>query len=210
MSAASTFTFLLISDAINFDVNFARVPRVGAQVAGDAIVKAHADGDQQVGFLNRVLTHASPCMPIMPRFSGSLAGKQPMPRSVMATGMLPVWTNFSNACIAPEMNDAVASQNHRTLCGVQKFDGAVKFLLVVILAHALGGQFRRASLPVKFGGSLLRVFGDVHQDRTRASGICDRKRFAHGSRNVFGSGYHHVVLGDRHGDAGDVDFLKGV
>src|SRR6266849_3039505 len=40
-------------------------------------------------------------------------------------------------------------------------DGAVEFGLVVIVALALGRKFWRRSLPVEFGGSLLRVFGDV-------------------------------------------------
>ena len=191
-------------------MNFASVARVRAQVAGDAVVKAHADGDQQVGFLNRVFTQASPCMPIMPRFIGSWAGKQPMPRSVMATGMLLVCTNFSNTLHRAGKHDSAAGQNDRTLRGVQQFDGAVKFRLVVILAHALGRQFGRAGIPIEFGSSLLRVFGDVHEHRAGPPGVGDEKRFAHGARNIFGSGDDHVVLRDRHGDAGDVDFLKGV
>ncbi len=55
MIATSTFTFLLISERIHFDVNLAGVAGVGAQVAGDAIVEAHADGDQQIGFLDGVI-----------------------------------------------------------------------------------------------------------------------------------------------------------
>ena len=37
--------------AVDFDVNFARALGVGAQVAGDAIVEAHADGDEKIGLL---------------------------------------------------------------------------------------------------------------------------------------------------------------
>ena len=38
----------------------------------------------------------------------------------------------------------------------------------------------------------------------------DQKGFANGARDVFRARDHHVVLGDGHGDAGDVDFLKRV
>ena len=37
---------------IDVDVNLLRVGRVGLQVAGDAIVEAHAEGEQQVGLLD--------------------------------------------------------------------------------------------------------------------------------------------------------------
>src|SRR5262249_16281320 len=43
-----------------------------------------------------------------------------------------------------------------------------------------------------------------------ASGIGDKKGFADGARDIFHLGDHHVVLGDGHGDAGDIDFLKRV
>ena len=32
--------------AVDLDVNLARIFRVGAQIAGDAIIKPHADGNQ--------------------------------------------------------------------------------------------------------------------------------------------------------------------
>src|SRR6266852_1827182 len=72
--------------AVDINVDLAGALGVRAQVAGDAVVKTHADGNEEVGLRMALLTQASPCMPIMPRFNGSLAGKQPIPRSVMATG----------------------------------------------------------------------------------------------------------------------------
>ena len=41
--------------AVDFDVNLARALRVSAEVAGNAIVEAHADGDEKVGLLNSVI-----------------------------------------------------------------------------------------------------------------------------------------------------------
>jgi hypothetical protein len=48
-----------------------------------------------------VLTQASPCMPIMPRFSGWEAGKPPMPSSVMATGICAFSANACTTASAP-------------------------------------------------------------------------------------------------------------
>ena len=40
---------------IDLDVDLLRVGRVGLQIAGDAVVEAHAEGEQQVGFLDGVV-----------------------------------------------------------------------------------------------------------------------------------------------------------
>ena len=40
---------------IDLDVNLLRVLRVVGKVAGDAVVEAHAEGEQQIGFLNRMV-----------------------------------------------------------------------------------------------------------------------------------------------------------
>ncbi len=49
------FDVLVDLGAIDFDVNLAGIAGVGLQVAGDAVIEAHADGDQQIGFLNGVI-----------------------------------------------------------------------------------------------------------------------------------------------------------
>ena len=107
-------------------------------------------------------------------------------------------------------HDAVAGQNQRALGGVEQFDGAIEFGLIVIIAHALLRKLRSGGIPIEFAGRLLGVFGDVDENRAGASGIGDDEGFANGARDVFGARDDHVVLGDRHGDAGDVDFLEGV
>src|SRR2546429_2005736 len=106
--------------------------------------------------------------------------------------------------------DAVTGKNQRSLGSVEQFHRAIKLGLVMVLADALWRKFRSACNPVKFGAGLLRVFRDVDQYRAGAPAFRDDKRFANRPRNVFRAGDHHVVLGDRHGDAGDVDFLKRI
>src|SRR5258708_8134432 len=135
-------------------------------------------------------------MPIMPRFRGSLAGKQPMPRSVMATGRLPACTNWSNTRIAPET--------------MMPWPARIKLRLFVVDALALGGKLRRGGVPVEIARGLLRVFGDIDEDGAGPAGICDQESFTNSAGNVFGAGNNHVVLCDRHGDAGDINFLEGI
>ncbi len=49
------FHVLVDLGAVDLDVNLAGFLGVGAQIAGDTVVKAHADGDEQVSFLNGVI-----------------------------------------------------------------------------------------------------------------------------------------------------------
>ena len=49
------FYVLVDFSAIDLDVNFARGLCVGAKVPGDAVVEAHADGDEQIRFLNGIV-----------------------------------------------------------------------------------------------------------------------------------------------------------
>src|SRR6266852_491783 len=106
--------------------------------------------------------------------------------------------------------DAVTGKNQRSLSCVEELDGALKFRLIVIDALALWRKLWRGSFPVEIAGGLLRVFGDIDEDGAGPAGICDQKSFTNRTRNVFGAGNDDVVLGDRHGDAGDIDFLKRI
>ena len=47
------------------------------------------------------LTQASPCIPIIPRLRGCVAGKPPSPRRVWATGIPVRSTSSSKSSVAP-------------------------------------------------------------------------------------------------------------
>src|SRR5208282_416624 len=49
------FDVLVDFGAVDFDMDFASALRVGAKVAGDAVIEAHADSDEKVGFLNGMI-----------------------------------------------------------------------------------------------------------------------------------------------------------
>ena len=49
------FDVLVDFRGIDLHLDFLRLGRVGLQVAGNAVVKAHAERDQQVGILDRVV-----------------------------------------------------------------------------------------------------------------------------------------------------------
>src|SRR6266478_3728691 len=147
--------------AVDFNVNLAGALGVSTKVAGDAVVKSHADGNKQVGFLDGVVNpgfavhaHHAEIQRIIGREAADaeerhgdriIAGADELLKGAHRTGD----------------HDAMAGKNDGAFGGVQHLDGAVEFGLVVIVADALGRKFWRRRLPVEFSGSLLRIFGHV-------------------------------------------------
>ena len=68
----------------------------------------------------------------------------------------------------------------------------------------------RGGGEVEGRGGLLRVLGDVDEDRAGAAGDGDLEGLADGGRDVFRARDEEVVLGDGKSDAGDVYLLEGV
>src|SRR6266567_8194352 len=196
--------------AVNLNVDLAGALGVGAQVTSDTVVKTHADGNKQVSFLYGVIhprfavhTHHAEVVRIVGREAADAEERHGDRIIAGADELLERAHRAGN-------HDAVASKNDGALGGIQHFDRAVEFGLIVIVANTLGRKFWRRRFPVEFRGSLLGVFGDVNKHRAGASAIGDQKGLADGARNVLGFCDYHVVLGDGHGDAGDIDFLKCV
>src|SRR6266581_3064537 len=204
------FDVLIDFGAVDFDVNLAGLLRVGAQIAGDAVVEAHAHGDEEIGVLNGVVhpglavhAHHAEVQRIACRECAEAEERH-------GHGEISGADEFLKNAHRARNQDAVAGENDGPLRGVEELDGARELLLVVILAIALEREIGRSILPVELAGGLLRVFGHVHEDRPRAAGGCNDKRFAKRPRDIFGAGNNHIVLRDGHGDAGDVGFLEGV
>ena len=102
--------------AVDFDVNLLRVRRVRLQVAGNAVVKTHAESDQQIGFLNcRVqpgfAVHAHHSKAQRMRCREAAKTKQRKPHRDIGASRQMARTSVHRA----RKNDAVPSQNHRPL-----------------------------------------------------------------------------------------------
>ena len=88
---------------VDVDVDLLRLTGVGADVAGDAIVEAHAERDEEVGLLNRGV---DPGLAVHAHHAeverDATPGKAPMPSSVIATGMPARSASSRTNGIAPE------------------------------------------------------------------------------------------------------------
>ena len=111
----------------------------------------------------------------------------------------------------PGQQDAVAGEDDRPLGAVDQLERR----LAIGLGdgrprHADMAGVRRRLVPLELARGLLRVLGDVDQDRAGPALRRDGESLAHGARHVLGAGHEIVVLRDRQRDAGDVGFLERV
>src|SRR5262249_45639064 len=147
--------------AVDFDVYFASAFRVSAQIAGDAIIEAHADGDEEIRFLNGVIdpgfavhAHHAEVQWIVSREAADTEQRHGDGEVAGANKLLERFHRAGD-------HDAVPCENQGALGRMQKFDRSVEVGLVDTGTNALGRQLRSSSVPVEFGRSLLGVFGDV-------------------------------------------------
>ena len=195
---------------VNLNVDFAGAFGVGAQVASDAIIKTHAHGNEQVGFLNGVVDPSFAVHTHHAEVEGIIGRKAADAEECHGHRIIAGVDELLKGAHRAGNHDAMAGENDGAFGGVQHLHGAVEFCLVMIVAPALGGEFWHRRFPVEFSGSLLRVLGNVDKDRAGTSTLGDQEGFTESARNILHFGDHHVVLGDGHGDSGDVDFLKCV
>src|SRR5260370_8656235 len=196
--------------AVDLNVNLASALGIRAQVAGDAVVEAHADADEEVSFLNGVV-HPGFAMHAHHAEVHLVFGSEPADSEKRhGDGIIASADELLERAHRAGNHDAVAGENDRSFRGVQHRNSAIEFSLVVIAALALGWKFWPSSLPVEFSGSLLRIFGDVDKDRAGTSAIGYQEGFAEGACNIFRASDHHIMFCDGHGDAGDIDLLKRI
>ena len=196
--------------AIDVDVDLLGVARVGLEVAGDAVVEPHAERDQQVGFLDRVVdprltVHAHHAE--VERMRGGDAADAEQgdgDRNLRTLGEL------EDLPLGVGQHHAVAGEDQRPFGGVDQRDCLAQIAVARQRVIVGLGKVGFGRVPVHFAAALLRVLGDVHQHRARTAAARDRERFADRRRDVLGRGDQVVVLGDRQRDAGDVGLLERV
>jgi hypothetical protein len=146
------------------DVDLLRVQRVGLQIAGDPVVEAHAERDEQVGLLNRGIDPGFAVHPHHAEVQGMRRRTPADAEQRHRNGNVRLLGECQKRCLRAAENDAVAGENQRTLGRVDQRDR--------IDAHRVPGpgqrrQIRGGGVPVELGVAELRVLRDVDQHRAR-------------------------------------------
>ena len=104
-------------------------------------------------------------------------------------------------------NRTSAHKDERTLCLPNHFQGFFDILIFDSIRYALG-LFRLLIFIV----ALIRggILGDVHHDRTGTSASGDIEGLAKSRGQCFCILNNKVMLGNRHGNTGDIHLLEGI
>ena len=100
---------------VDFDVNLFGLERVGRGGSSHAIVKAHAAGDEQIGFLNGVVY---PCLAVHAHHAQVervRCGKSAEAQQRERNGNLRALSQRVNLLHGPRLDHAVAGKDHRAL-----------------------------------------------------------------------------------------------
>ena len=169
---------------IDFNVNFLGVRRVSLQIAGHAVVKAHAERQQQVGFLNRLVHPGFAVHAHHAEVQQVRSGKRSKTQQRHRDGNGGAFGERLHFVLGAGNQNAVAGQDHRPLGFANQFHRLFVCFLRGRKIGTIAAHLRRGRFPVEFAGGLLRVLGDVDQHRTGASGFRDVKSFANRGRQI--------------------------
>ena len=194
---------------VDLDVDLLRVRRVRLQVAGDAVVEAHPQRDQQIGLLDggvhpRLAVHPHHAeVQRVRRREGADAEQR------HRDGNLPAIRQLAHLRHRVADQDAVAREDHRALGGVDQGHRAAVFGKLR-RRRRTPVRLRRRGVPVEGARGLLRILGDVDQHGPGPAALREVERLAHGRRDIVGAPDEVVVLRHRQRHAGDVGFLERV
>ena len=202
---------LVVFGRVDVHVDHLGLGGEGVHPAGDPVVEPAAQGDEQVGALHGgdrgvVAVHARHAQAQRVGVGEGAPGHQGGDhRNAGPLGQLPEPVG------GPGLEDAAAGVDDGTLGGQDQLGGLADRRRVALGHRPVAGQVEVGGLgPVPLHGRLGDVLGHVDQDRSGAAGGGDVEGLGHHPRDVGGIGDQPVVLGDPHGDAGDVALLEGV
>ncbi len=185
------------------------VRREGVQLAGDAVVEAGAEGDQQVRLLERGDGGDRTVHPGHPDVLRVAVGEGAQRHQGGGDGGAGQLGEHLQLCGGTGLHHPAADVEHRAP-GLDDQPGGLADLLGVRLGHrAVAGELGVRG-PDEGGLRLEGVLGDVDQDRARPAGGRDVERLGDRPGDLGRVGDQEVVLGDRHRDAADVRLLEGV
>ncbi len=170
---------------VDLDVNLLGLQRIGRKRAGDAIVEAHAAGNEQIGFLNgvvdpRLAVHAHHAQVERVRGRESAQAEQRE-----GDGNLRALGQRAHLLHGAGFHDAVAGEDDGALGVADELGGLVEARLFDTQhgVRAIGAGL--GSFKVEDGRALLRVLGDVDQHRAGTAGARDLEGLANGVGQVF-------------------------
>ena len=195
---------------VNIDVDLSRVRGIRLEVAGHPVVEPHAERQQQVRLLNRLIHPGFPVHPHHPQIQRVGRRDRTNAQQCHRDRHVRAFREFANQFHRTREQNAVPGEDNRSLRAIDEPDSLVILRIGRPQLRPIPGHPHRSAVPDKLGRGLLRVFGDVHQHRPRSTRPGHIERLVNGRRNIGSLADQIVVLRHGKGHPGDVGFLKRV
>ncbi len=196
---------------VDVEVDELRVRGELVEFAGDAVVEAGADREDQVGFVHRVVggagaVHAEHAEPLLVR---GREGAEAVEGA--GDGEVAVFGELADLVLGTGGEGAAADVEHGALGGREGAGGLADLLHVALELRLVAGEVDGRVLADLVGDvGLGEVGGDVDDDGAGTSGAGDVERLVDRLGDLGRVGDHPGVLDGRHGDAEDVGLLEAV
>ena len=186
-----------------------RLGREVFEAAGDAVVEAHADADEEVGLADRDVAPVHAVHAGQAEVEGMGAGEAAEAEQRGDDRYLGLLRQLHELVPGAGDDDAVASHDYGSLRLSDELGGGVDLLRIALQLGFVAGQVQGLRV-LELAGLLLDIARDVDEDGTGAARGGDVERLFEGLRNILDVEDELVVLGDRDADAGDVGLLEAV
>ncbi len=194
---------------VDVDVDDLGVGGEGSEAAGDAIVEANAEGDDQVGIVHAHVGRVGSVHAGHRDEVAVVAGQGAEAHEGVDAGEVSEFDEFLEFIVGVGVDDATASVDEGTFGFPDHLGGAADLAGVAFGVELIAGEMDGIDRLV-VGEGLEDVLRDVYEDGAGASGCGDVEGFVEDSREFRDVLDHEVVLGGWTGDAEGVGFLEGV
>ena len=191
---------------VDVDLDAFGIAGKSAGVERHPVREAGADGDEQVGLVHRPVGGVAAVHAQQAQVHGFAVGQHPGGHQRVGGGDTGLRQQVPQGLAARRAAHA-AAEHHQWLAGRVDHGGSLPDAVLVIPgdgAHRFG---RLGGELADVGGDIL---GDVHQHGAFAAALRDAESCAHGIGQVLHPADRVVMLGDGHGHALDIGFLKAV
>ena len=179
------------------------------QLAGDAVVEARAEGDDEVGLVHRVVGRARTVHAEHPEPLPVRSRKRAECHDRAGDGQVTEGRELDERRRGVGADDAATDVEHRPPRIGKRLGRKPDLLLIALGRRLVSGQVHVADRLVGDVGA-GQILGDVDHDRPGTARARDVERFVHRAGDIERMLDHHAVLDDRHRDTHRVGLLEAV
>ena len=191
---------------VNVNLDALGVVGEGFRLQRHTVGEPGTHGNQQVGFVHRLVGGVAAVHAQQPQVQRLTVGQHTGCHQGVGGGDLGLGQQVPQRLTARSATDTAAEHHHRLFGGIDHLGG----LLDAFLVKVGDGAHRLRRLGGELAGVCGHILGNVHQHRPLAAALGNAEGGTHGVGQILHPADGVVVLGDGHGHALDVGFLKAV